>query len=153
MPTLTETLEFSVVGLPPAKNEAKSMLSAGHPHASRVRALLAAARDALVEQSDGTGFGSADLGLTVVLTTATPAPSDATNYLGGIGDVLRTSTTAARPVTTSARSPGSPSTTTTASSARCTGERRAATSAATRSPSGGSNGSSVTCPRNRRGGR
>lgn len=32
--------------LPPAKNEAKSMLALGHGHASRVLALLQAARDA-----------------------------------------------------------------------------------------------------------
>lgn len=34
-------------GYPPAKSEALSMLGSGHPHASRVRALLTAARVAL----------------------------------------------------------------------------------------------------------
>ncbi|MEP6527859.1 MAG: hypothetical protein ABJA86_11920 [Nocardioidaceae bacterium] len=37
-------LSVSVDGLPPVKNEAKSMLAAGHAHTGRVIALLQAAR-------------------------------------------------------------------------------------------------------------
>ncbi len=36
-------VSFTVAGLPPAKNEALSMLGVGHGHAERVRALLVAA--------------------------------------------------------------------------------------------------------------
>jgi hypothetical protein len=77
---------FTVPGLPPAKNEALSMLGPGHSHALRVRALLEAARDAV-----GTGFEplTEPLGLEVALRTPDDKdPWDATNYLGGIGDVL-----------------------------------------------------------------
>jgi hypothetical protein len=85
---MTKTISFDVAGLPPAKSEAKSMLSDGHPHATRVRALLAAAQEAAA--ADGfAGFGAARLGIEVVLTTAPlDQTSDATNFLGGIGDVL-----------------------------------------------------------------
>jgi hypothetical protein len=38
---------FSVAGYPPAKNEAKSMLAAGHMYADRVLVLLQAARGAV----------------------------------------------------------------------------------------------------------
>jgi hypothetical protein len=80
-------LTFTVTGYPPAKNEAKSMLAAGHTHASRVSDLLRAARDAV-----GGGAWSSrprdSLGLELVLTSPAPPPSDATNYLGGVGDVL-----------------------------------------------------------------
>ncbi len=88
MQTTTDTISFKVEGLPPAKSEAKSMLGAGHPHASRVVALLTAGRDALVEQTGGVGFGGRTLGIEVVLTSPVQPPSDMTNYLGGIGDVL-----------------------------------------------------------------
>lgn len=42
-------ISFSVAGLPPAKNEAKSMLAPGHVYAKRVLALLRAARDVVGE--------------------------------------------------------------------------------------------------------
>lgn len=79
-------IAFVIDGLPPGKNEALSMLGANHPHASRVRALLAAARAAL--PSSFTPLQT-QLGLEVEVR----APADAslwhaTNYLGGIGDVL-----------------------------------------------------------------
>jgi hypothetical protein len=82
-----DEVSFTVSGYPPAKNEAKSMLAAGHIHASRVLDLLRAARDAV----GGGGWSSRpgdSLGLEVVLTSPAPPPSDATNYPGGIGDVL-----------------------------------------------------------------
>ena len=82
-----DEVRFTVFGYPPAKNEAKSMLAAGHTHASRVLDLLRAARDAVA----GCGWSSRprdSLGLELVLTSPAPPPSDATNYLGGVGDVL-----------------------------------------------------------------
>ncbi len=85
--TKTRTLTFDVDGLPPAKSEAQSMLGAGHPHAKRVLALLAAARDAAAA-AGAMHFGSARFGMEVVMTLASDRPSDATNYLGGIADVL-----------------------------------------------------------------
>lgn len=86
MITMTKTIEFDVDGLPPAKSEAQSMLGARHPHAERVRTLLRAAR--VSAAVDGTHFGSARLGMEVVMTLASDRPSDVTNYLGGIADVL-----------------------------------------------------------------
>ena len=81
-------LSFRVPGLPPAKNEALSMLGAGHSHASRVLELLRAAKDALQRS----GFVPVDGGPVAldVVVHAPPRqdPWDATNYLGGIADVL-----------------------------------------------------------------
>ncbi len=76
-----------VEGWPPAKNEAKSMLAAGHSHAGRVQALLSAAEQAITDQPSPL-FGSDALGLELVVQSPAEPPSDATNYLGGIGDVL-----------------------------------------------------------------
>ena len=63
------------------------MLAAGHVHAERVLALLRAADD-----QAGPGapvyFPDESLGLALVLTSPAPPPSDATNYLGGVADVL-----------------------------------------------------------------
>jgi hypothetical protein len=74
---------------PPAKNTATSMLSASHPDASRVRALLAAARAAMATQPDFAPISDGGVGLEVVLTPPTDREAwDATNYLGGIADVL-----------------------------------------------------------------
>jgi hypothetical protein len=81
-------VSFEVPGFPPAKNEALSMLRAGHSHAPRVRLLLERAQQAAAAQ----GFAQVSagpVGLDVVLYA--PGGSnlgDATNYLGGIGDVL-----------------------------------------------------------------
>lgn len=83
-------LEFWVAGLPPTKNEAISLLGSGHPHRERVLALLASAA-AAVEANPHVGhFGPGTrLALDVHVESVTgTAPSDATNYLGGIGDVL-----------------------------------------------------------------
>lgn len=80
-------ITIEVSGYPPAKNEAKSMLAAGHVHAGRVMALLRAARNAA-----GPGpefcFPDVSLGLELVVTSPAPPPSDAMNYLGGVADVL-----------------------------------------------------------------
>jgi hypothetical protein len=77
----------SVDGWPPAKNEAKSMLAAGHSHADRVLKLLAAVRSA-TSGSDEVMFGSDLVGLELIVHSPTQPPADATNFLGGVGDVL-----------------------------------------------------------------
>jgi hypothetical protein len=84
----SDGITFDVPGYPPAKNEALSMLGAGHSHAPRVRLLLEAAGQACRSQP----FAPVDGGpvsLDVVLHCPTGQnPADATNYLGGIADVL-----------------------------------------------------------------
>lgn len=81
-------LTLTVEGLPPAKNEAISMLGPGHSHRDRVVALLAAAKVALAS-SGNPSFGSSLVGMDVCIYAPNlEVPGDATNYLGGIGDVL-----------------------------------------------------------------
>ncbi len=87
MDTSESIIEFDVEGLPPAKSEAKSMLGIGHPHEPRVRRLLEAVV-ATVNRVGFPGFGDRRIALEVVLRCAGNPPSDATNYLGGIADVL-----------------------------------------------------------------
>src|SRR6266849_7904436 len=85
---MSAEIEFRVSGYPPAKGEALSMLGVGHSHAPRVRTLLEAARAQIAGQ-DFAGFGRGAIGLE--LTVSCPDDgnrSDATNYLGGIADVL-----------------------------------------------------------------
>src|SRR5262249_5858412 len=81
-------ISFEVTGYPPAKNEALSMLGTGHTHAPRVRLLLEAAREACAAQA----FTPADDGhIALDVRLRCPSgqnPADATNYLGGIADVL-----------------------------------------------------------------
>jgi hypothetical protein len=80
-------VSFEVAGYPPAKGEARSMLRAKHSHMPRVRALLEAAKKAV---DDGaTALRLAPIGMEVVLRCQRDRlRSDATNYLGGIADVL-----------------------------------------------------------------
>lgn len=86
---MTDDVRFTVTGLPPAKSEAKSMLSEDHPHQRRVRALLASAREALPRDPvSRTALGANPIGLEVTVTAPAAPDSDATNYLGGIADVL-----------------------------------------------------------------
>ncbi len=80
-------IDFTVAGYPPAKNEAKSILAAGHMYADRVLVLLQAAREAVGEFA-GPLFPTEPLALEVVLETPAEPPSDAPNYLGEIADVL-----------------------------------------------------------------
>jgi hypothetical protein len=76
---------FEVAGYPPAKNEAKSMISPDHPYLSRVLQLLEAAYRAGPEQGCAP-IANGAVALDVVLRTpAGQAQSDATKYLGGIG--------------------------------------------------------------------
>lgn len=81
-------VSFMVEGLPPAKSEALSMLGKGHPHGTRVRSLLNAAR-AAIGQRAFTPVTIDPVALELVVhTTAGERLSDATNYLGGVADVL-----------------------------------------------------------------
>jgi uncharacterized protein DUF6946 len=79
---------LQVDGCPPAKSEALSMLGVGHPHAQRVRALLEAARSAASDWRWTPAEGPVALEVTLV-APAKRDPWDATNYLGGIADVLQ----------------------------------------------------------------
>lgn len=87
--TQEQQIAFGTAGLPPVKNEAKSLLAANHPHADRVRALLQAARTA-TDRPQWAPF-EGDVGLEVVVRGPHDRRwrSDATNVLGGIGDVLQ----------------------------------------------------------------
>jgi hypothetical protein len=81
-------LSFRVPGLPTAKNEALSMFGVGHSHAPRVLELLRAAKDAL-QRSGFVPVDGGPVALEVVVHTPPGQdPWDATNYLGGIADVL-----------------------------------------------------------------
>jgi hypothetical protein len=78
---------FDVPGWPPLKNEAKSLLAAGHSQRQRVR-LLEAAETA--SRTSGWVVANGDICLAVIVRAPTGCPEgDATNYLGGIADVLQ----------------------------------------------------------------
>lgn len=90
-----EEICFEVDGLPPSKNGTVSPLSSRHPHSLRAQALLAAAREAAA----GHDVPWTDRAVGLEVTLLTPAslnPWDATNYLGGIADVLQRKKSAAR---------------------------------------------------------
>lgn len=81
-------ITFDVDGYPPAKGEALSMLGQYHSHAPRVLKLLEAARDATAK-AEARHLGSSPIGLELVLRCRRDGNrGDATNYLGGLGDVL-----------------------------------------------------------------
>lgn len=79
-----DEIAFEIDGRPPGKNEAKSVLSTGHSHAGRVTALLEAARHAI-----GPAFDPWTGRIGLEVTVYGEPDGDATNYLGGIGDVLQ----------------------------------------------------------------
>jgi hypothetical protein len=83
---VADEIVIEVAGWPPQKNEAKSMFAADHSLARRVTALLEAARDAL---PPGWVPLSGPVGVEVIVRGPGRPPADATNYLGGIGDVLQ----------------------------------------------------------------
>jgi len=83
-------IALTVPGWPPTKNEATSMLAAGHTHAARVRALLEAAQQAV--RRVGWTPVAGEIALDLVVRGPSRPPSDATNYLGGVGDVLQDKT-------------------------------------------------------------
>lgn len=82
-------ITVEVQGLPPAKDGANSIFGVNHGHGPRVLALLEAAQQGLGERPDFIPIESGPVAVDVVLY-APPAgvPGDATNYLGGIADVL-----------------------------------------------------------------
>lgn len=82
-----DEVAFAVEGWPPAKNEAKSMLATGHLYADRVLHLLQGAEVAIGNQRSPV-FGGDALGFELIVCSPAEPPSDATNYLGGVGDVL-----------------------------------------------------------------
>src|SRR4051812_16202566 len=87
-----QEIAFDVPGWPPLKNEATSMLAAHHRQADRVRMLLEKAAEAasIAVWTPST----ADIALEVIIHTPTARPpGDATNFLGGIADVLQDKTT------------------------------------------------------------
>lgn len=83
-------VEFEVNGWPPNKNEAKSLFAAGHSKSNRVRALLEAARNATRRDRWSLVTGLVALELTIYCP-GRPA-GDATNFLGGVADVLQGTT-------------------------------------------------------------
>ncbi len=80
-------IQFTVAGWPPAKNEAKSLLASGRTHRKRVLDLLRAALNT-VGANAGVLFGCHPIGLELTVFSPDEPPADATNYLGGVGDVL-----------------------------------------------------------------
>jgi len=83
-----QEIRFEVEGRPPAKNGAPSIFASQHGHTPRVRALLRAARDE-AQRRRFQGFGPVPIGLELRVACGRDRErSDATNYLGGVGDVL-----------------------------------------------------------------
>ena len=80
-------IAVEVPGWPPTKNEATSLLAARHSHAERVRVLLESVQRAI--QHDNWTVVTDEVALDLVVRGPGRPPSDATNYLGGIGDVLQ----------------------------------------------------------------
>jgi len=87
---MTEII-LEVDGFPPAKNEALSMFGEKHSHASRVLRLLREAHTAVNKTDFHPLLGPIGLNV-VVRATAEKDPWDATNYLGGIADILQEKT-------------------------------------------------------------
>lgn len=86
--TTGPTIVIEVAGVPPIKNEALSLFAATHRQRERVERLLTAA----VAAAQRVGWATARDGvqLDVVIRSPTPRPpGDATNFLGGIADVLQ----------------------------------------------------------------
>jgi len=82
-------IKFEVPGLPPLKNEAISLFSKDHGQREAVHLLLQRARGSLTPDGRAPFGEAAGLGLEVVIESPEERlPGDATNYLGGIADVL-----------------------------------------------------------------
>lgn len=79
-----------MAGWPPIKNEATSLLAASHTNSDRVRQLLTAVQT--VTSRVGWKPLTVDVALDLVVRGPVRPPGDATNYLGGIGDVLQDKT-------------------------------------------------------------
>jgi hypothetical protein len=87
-----DEITFSVTGWPPKKGEAKSLLAANRPHEQLVRNLLTAAR--LAVQRSGWQTSTSEIALELVIRCPARPAGDATNFLGGVGDVLQDKTRA-----------------------------------------------------------
>lgn len=86
-------IRIEVLGeIPPVKDEAKSMLSQSHPQQARVFRLLTVAATAMREREVLAGDVRLDVTVTAPGDQSLP---DATNMLGGIGDVLQARATGA----------------------------------------------------------
>jgi hypothetical protein len=83
----SDVIEFEVKGLPPKKSEAKSLFAVDHPKADRVIALLKAARDAM--QRDDWKIVTGRVALELTIYCPGRPGGDATNFLGGVADVLQ----------------------------------------------------------------
>lgn len=92
MDEVVDEITFEVPDLPPVKDGAKSLLAAGSDQAKRVRQLLVAAAEAV--RRTGWAPTAGDVVLELVVRGPKRPPGDATNYLGGIGDVLQGKTNA-----------------------------------------------------------
>jgi hypothetical protein len=85
---MNQEISFKVEGRPPAKDGAQSIFGVRHTHTPRVFALLHAAQRE-THRRGFQGFGSGPIGLELrVACGRDHGRSDATNYLGGVGDVL-----------------------------------------------------------------
>ena len=84
-------ISLTVVGCPPAKSEAKSIFSEGHPHHSRVIELLREVKRTVRDNPhwDQGERRPVGLELVVVETQGGACQSDATNFLGGVADTLQ----------------------------------------------------------------
>ncbi len=82
-------IRLTTNGLPPAKNTAISIFNPSHPHHPRVIALLHKVKEAL-DSSSWDPTERRRVGIELVMTeTPDGFPGDATNYLGGVADVLQ----------------------------------------------------------------
>lgn len=83
-------IHVAAEGWPPAKNEALSIFNREHGQRDRVLRLLEAAGRALQGSPwDRDEPRSIGLELVVIESATDRAPADATNYLGGVADVLQ----------------------------------------------------------------
>src|SRR5712692_249856 len=79
---------FEVEGFPPIKNEAKSLLSPSHGYHDQVQRLLGSVRAQLPKDFRPVEYRLA-LEVTLICDPEHVPNGDATNYLGGITDVLQ----------------------------------------------------------------
>lgn len=83
-------IRVAAKGWPPAKNEALSIFNREHGQRDRVVRLLEAVGQALRgSQWDRDELRHIGLELVVIESATDRAPADATNYLGGVADVLQ----------------------------------------------------------------
>ena len=84
-------ITLTVAGCPPAKSEAKSIFSKGHPHHSRAIDLLREMKRTLEDNPRWDRMEERPVGLELVIveTPGQACQSDATNFLGGAADTLQ----------------------------------------------------------------